>query len=82
MTDIGVALMTWTNLVAMVLLQNLVVKAIRDYERQKKLGLDPVFDPDEVGIEGVELWKEIVRDNYGDLEAKKRGKQKAQSDKT
>ena len=82
MADIGVALMAWTNLVGMVLLQNLVVKALRDYERQKKLGLDPVFDPDEVGIEGVELWKEIVRDNYGDLEAKKREKQKAQSDKT
>lgn len=79
MADIGVALMAWTNLVAMVLLQNLVVKALRDYERQKKLGLDPVFDPDEVGIEGAELWKEIVRENYGDLEAKKQEKQKSQS---
>lgn len=71
MADIGVGLMAWTNLVAMVLLQNLVVKALRDYEGQKKLGLDPVFDPEEMGIENAELWKEIVQEHYGDLVEKK-----------
>ena len=31
--------------------------ALRDYERQKKLGLDPVFDPEALGIRNADFWK-------------------------
>ena len=30
---------------------------LRDYERQKKLGLDPVFDPEALGIRNADFWK-------------------------
>ncbi|CTP87706.1 hypothetical protein [Xanthomonas graminis] len=33
-------------------------KALRDYERQKKAGLDPVFDPLPLGIKNADLWRE------------------------
>ncbi|CTP88104.1 hypothetical protein XTPLMG730_2018 [Xanthomonas translucens pv. phlei] len=32
--------------------------ALRDYERQKKAGLDPVFDPLPRGIKNADLWRE------------------------
>jgi AGCS family alanine or glycine:cation symporter len=31
--------------------------ALRDYERQKKLGLDPTFDPDALGIKNADFWR-------------------------
>ena len=31
--------------------------ALRDYERQKKLGVDPVFDPDALGIRNADFWR-------------------------
>ncbi|EKU26213.1 hypothetical protein [Xanthomonas graminis] len=32
--------------------------ALRDYERQKKAGLNPVFDPLPLGIKNADLWRE------------------------
>ncbi len=55
--DIGVGLMAWLNIVAILLLQKPAMLALRDYERQKKLGLDPVFDPDALGIRNADFWK-------------------------
>ncbi len=31
---------------------------LKDYERQKKEGKDPVFNPKNVGIEGLTFWEE------------------------
>jgi len=31
--------------------------ALRDYERQKKLGLDPTFDPVALGIKNADFWQ-------------------------
>ncbi|MBQ9664237.1 MAG: alanine:cation symporter family protein [Oscillospiraceae bacterium] len=64
LADIGVGLMAWSNLIAMVFLQNTVVRLLADYEKQKKLGLDPVFEPKDLGIEQAELWDEIARTAY------------------
>jgi AGCS family alanine or glycine:cation symporter len=55
--DIGVGLMAWLNVVAILILQKPAMLALRDYERQKKLGLDPVFDPDAVGIKNADFWR-------------------------
>jgi AGCS family alanine or glycine:cation symporter len=55
--DIGVGLMAWLNIVAILLLQKPAMLALRDYERQKKQGLDPVFDPEALGIKNADFWK-------------------------
>ena len=31
-------------------------KALWDYHRQKKAGLDPVFDPEKLGIKNADFW--------------------------
>ena len=55
--DIGVGLMAWLNVIAILILQKPALIALRDYERQKKLGLDPVFDPEALGIRNAHFWK-------------------------
>ena len=54
--DIGVGLMAWLNLVAILILQKPALLALKDYEAQKKAGLDPVFDPAPLGIRNATLW--------------------------
>lgn len=56
--DIGVGLTVWINLIAIVLLSPNAFKALRDYERQKKEGKDPVFHPKSLGIKNADFWKE------------------------
>lgn len=55
--DIGVGLMAWLNVIAILILQKPAMLALRDYERQKKQGLDPVFDPDALGIRNADFWR-------------------------
>ncbi|TQL67029.1 AGCS family alanine or glycine:cation symporter [Nocardioides albertanoniae] len=55
--DIGVALMAWLNIIGILVLQQPAFAALRDYERQKKQGLDPVFDPRALGITGATFWE-------------------------
>ncbi|NGZ75955.1 alanine/glycine:cation symporter family protein [Saccharibacillus alkalitolerans] len=57
--DIGLGLMVWLNVIAILLLAKPALQTLRDYERQKKEGLDPVFDPEKLGIRNAEIWKEI-----------------------
>jgi AGCS family alanine or glycine:cation symporter len=54
--DIGVGIMAWLNVVAIVLLRKPALKVLKDYERQRKAGKDPVFIAKEVGIENTEQW--------------------------
>lgn len=46
MNDIGTGFMCWTNLISLLLLSGVVGKAVKDYERQRKQGKNPVFDPE------------------------------------
>ena len=55
--DTGVGAMAWVNIIAILLLSPKAFKALRSYERQKKDGKDPVFDPKEIGVEGAEFWE-------------------------
>ncbi len=55
--DIGVGLMAWLNIVAIFIVQKPAMIALRDYERQKKLGLDPTFDPVALGIKNADFWQ-------------------------
>src|SRR5690606_33650951 len=55
--DIGVGLMAWLNVIAIFILQKPAMLALRDYEQQKKQGLDPVFNPDALGIKNADFWR-------------------------
>lgn len=46
MADISMALMTITNLTALLLLSGIALKVIKDYERQRHMGKTPVFNPE------------------------------------
>lgn len=59
--DIGVGLMAWLNVIAILILQKPALVALRDFERQKKTGVDPVFDPDALGIRNADFWKRKLR---------------------
>jgi len=51
MADLGVGLMAWFNVIAILLLSNKAVAILKDYEDQKKAGHDPLFDPARFGID-------------------------------
>jgi AGCS family alanine or glycine:cation symporter len=56
--DIGVGLMAWLNLVAIVILHKPALVALRDYERQKRAGVvDYDFDPQALGIRNAHYWE-------------------------
>lgn len=55
--DMGVGIMAWLNVVAIILLHKPALKAFNDYERQKKTGKDPVFDPVPLGIRNADFWE-------------------------
>ena len=55
--DIGVGLMAWLNIIAILILQKPALVALRDYEAQKKAGLDPTFDPEALGIRNAAFWR-------------------------
>ncbi|MCF7521232.1 alanine:cation symporter family protein [Neisseria sp. ZJ106] len=59
--DIGFGSMCYFNFIAIVLLGKPAFKALKDYDRQKKQGLDPVFDPERAGIENAAFWSEYCR---------------------
>ncbi|ADR19760.1 alanine/glycine:cation symporter family protein [Calditerrivibrio nitroreducens] len=55
--DIGVGIMAWINIIAILLLQKPAIKVLKDYEDQKAMGIDPVFDPEKLGIKNSSAWK-------------------------
>ncbi|MDO4262146.1 MAG: alanine/glycine:cation symporter family protein [Eubacteriales bacterium] len=69
MADIGVGLMAWFNIIAILLLSNKAVALLKDYEEQKKAGVAPMFDPEKFGIEDATgAWdrtKAILREREG-----------------
>ncbi|MFC0272915.1 alanine/glycine:cation symporter family protein [Metabacillus herbersteinensis] len=61
--DVGLGLMVWLNLIAILMLAKPALKTLKDYENQKKQGLDPVFDPEALGIKNADYWvKEYKKD--------------------
>jgi alanine or glycine:cation symporter, AGCS family len=55
--DLGVGIMAWVNIIAILLLQKPALLALKDYEKQKKEGKDPVFKPTELGIKNADFWE-------------------------
>ncbi|MBX9296538.1 alanine/glycine:cation symporter family protein [Chromobacterium piscinae] len=54
--DIGVGLMAWLNIIAIILMQKPALACLRDYEAQKAQGVDPVFHPEKLGIVNAAYW--------------------------
>ena len=63
LADIGVGMMAWTNIIAILLLSPVVFRCLRSYEKQEKEGRDPVFDPDELNIKNAYFWKNKLKKN-------------------
>ena len=57
--DIGVGIMSWCNIIAILLLQKPALAALKDYEKQKKEGNNPVFNAKNIGVMNAPLWDEI-----------------------
>lgn len=56
--DIGVGIMAWLNIIAILLLQKPALKALKDYQQQRKKGIDPTFNAQQWGIKNAEQWVE------------------------
>lgn len=54
--DLGMGSMAWLNLITILFLTKPALKVFKDYERQRKEGIDPVFDPVKLGIKDAEFW--------------------------
>ena len=54
--DIGVGVMVWLNLIAITILAKPAFIALKDYEQQKKQGLDPTFNSTKLGIKNADFW--------------------------
>lgn len=55
--DLGVGLMAWVNIIAILILTRPAVRCLKDYEAQRKEGKEPVFKATDIGIKGETLWK-------------------------
>lgn len=55
--DIGVGIMAWLNVIAIILLHNKVLVLFEDYNRQRQHGDDPIFDSSRYNYPNTEIWK-------------------------
>lgn len=61
--DVGVGLMAWLNIIAILILTKPGIATLKDYEEQRAQGLDPVFDPRKLGIKNADLWVKKLESN-------------------
>ncbi len=54
--DLGVGLMAWLNIIAIILMHKVAYVCLKDYEAQQKEGKDPVFHPEKLGIKNADYW--------------------------
>ncbi|MCJ7586389.1 MAG: alanine:cation symporter family protein [Candidatus Aminicenantes bacterium] len=59
--DIGVGLMAWLNVIAILLLTKIGLATLKDYEAQKRGGRPLSFDPEKLGVRNAGLWDVIRR---------------------
>lgn len=68
--DLGLGIMVWLNLIAILILAKPALRVLKDYEEQKKAGLDPVFDSRKLGIKNAEYWEGGYQEDRGNTEEK------------
>ncbi len=54
--DIGVGLMAWLNLIAILLLHKKVLVVFKDYTTQRKENRDPIFDNTKYNFPNMDIW--------------------------
>lgn len=55
--DIGVGLMAWVNIIAILLLSNVALKIWKDYETKRKNGITkPTFNSKDIGLKNASFW--------------------------
>ena len=57
LADVTMGFMAIVNIAAILLLGNVAIHALQDYEKQKKQGKDPVFHAKDIGLDDTEEWK-------------------------
>ena len=57
LADVLMGFMAIENILVIFLLGGIACKVIKDYTRQKKQGLDPVFKAKDVGLDNTDFWK-------------------------
>ena len=57
MGDVGLGLMVWINVIAILIIMKPALVALKDYDKQRKEGKDPVFNPKALGIKNAEFWE-------------------------
>jgi AGCS family alanine or glycine:cation symporter len=69
--EIGVGLMAWLNIVAILILYFMgspALKALKDYESQRKAGVtNYTFDPEALGIKNADFWRDRQSSTNGAL---------------
>ncbi|MEY8192408.1 alanine/glycine:cation symporter family protein [Peribacillus simplex] len=55
--DAGLGIMVWLNVIAILILAKPALITLKDYEKQKKAGVDPVFNPKALGIKNADFWE-------------------------
>lgn len=58
LADVLMGFMAIVNIISILLLGNIALKALSDYRAQKKAGENPVFHPEKLGIQNTDCWKE------------------------
>ena len=57
MADLTMGIQAVINIVAITLLSGIAFRALKDYERQKKEGKNPVFKESNIGLTNTDVWK-------------------------
>ncbi|MDT0145883.1 alanine:cation symporter family protein [Priestia aryabhattai] len=63
LADIGVGIIVWLNLIAILILAKPAFITLKDYREQRKQGIDPVFSPGKLGIQNADYWDEEYQHN-------------------
>ncbi len=62
MGDIGVGLMAWLNIIAILFLSKIAIRCLRDFERQQKAGGPITFHGPDIGVPESPVWNRDPRD--------------------
>lgn len=62
LADVLMGFMAIMNIVIILLLGKIAFRCLKDYTDQKKLGKDPIFNPDKLDIKNAELWNSIINE--------------------
>lgn len=57
LADVLMGFMSIVNIFAIVMLGNVAINVLKDYDRQRKEGKDPVFKAKNVGLKDLDIWE-------------------------